>query len=322
VLARLKKRWRISDQWDAPLDPNFTGMGRVVTGYDGSYCFVTVRPGAYPWGNHDNAWRPSHIHLSLVGPAFATRLVTQLYFPDVGGTCADIAKTLKATDWRRLASGAGTKGPRWHDWCYLELADFDAAEFSTAGEGGTWTRGLLIRRRAADGELAFSTWCPAGTPITTLAKVQGHRWAIDTRLVPGVEPMGAIDAEHVALARAPQRLLDLADAVDAVGRHPAERRRGGDGACDHARGQVRLGREADVLRHGGLPQTSYIVGPALRQIQSAVDEGVAAPRDIGGEDADRSRAPHRCRQDARSRHPRTKSRSASAFQRLRSSKAC
>ncbi len=98
----------------------------------------------------------------------------------VGGTCADIAKTLKATDWRRLASGAGTKGPRWHDWCYLELADLEAAEFSTAGEGGTWTRGLLIRRRAADGELAFfSTWCPAGTPITTLAKVEGHRWAIE-----------------------------------------------------------------------------------------------------------------------------------------------
>jgi protocatechuate 3,4-dioxygenase, beta subunit len=70
------------DNWDAPLDPNFTGAGRVVTDAEGRYRFVTVRPGAYPWGNHRNAWRPAHIHLSLLGPAFATRLVTQLYFPD------------------------------------------------------------------------------------------------------------------------------------------------------------------------------------------------------------------------------------------------
>lgn len=70
------------DQWDAPHDPNFTGAGRVVTDAEGRYRFVSVRPGAYPWGNHRNAWRPAHIHLSLLGPAFATRLVTQLYFPD------------------------------------------------------------------------------------------------------------------------------------------------------------------------------------------------------------------------------------------------
>jgi protocatechuate 3,4-dioxygenase, beta subunit len=70
------------DQWDAPLDENFSGAGRVVTDDDGAYRYVTVRPGAYPWGNHHNAWRPAHIHLSLLGPAFATRLVTQMYFPD------------------------------------------------------------------------------------------------------------------------------------------------------------------------------------------------------------------------------------------------
>lgn len=70
------------DQWDAPIDPNFTGAGRCVTDDEGHYHYVTVRPGAYPWGNHHNAWRPSHIHLSLLGPAFATRLVTQMYFPD------------------------------------------------------------------------------------------------------------------------------------------------------------------------------------------------------------------------------------------------
>jgi protocatechuate 3,4-dioxygenase beta subunit len=70
------------DNWDAPLDPNFTGAGRVVTDAEGRYSYVTIRPGAYPWGNHKNAWRPGHIHLSLLGPAFSTRLVTQLYFPD------------------------------------------------------------------------------------------------------------------------------------------------------------------------------------------------------------------------------------------------
>jgi len=68
------------DQWDAPLDPNFTGVGRAVTDEAGRYRFVTVKPGAYPWGNHENAWRPAHIHFSLFGPAFATRLVTQCYF--------------------------------------------------------------------------------------------------------------------------------------------------------------------------------------------------------------------------------------------------
>jgi protocatechuate 3,4-dioxygenase beta subunit len=72
----------LRDQWDAPIDPNFTGAGRVITDADGRYRYVTVRPGAYPWGNHYNAWRPAHIHLSLMGPAFATRLVTQMYFPD------------------------------------------------------------------------------------------------------------------------------------------------------------------------------------------------------------------------------------------------
>ncbi|HZN74880.1 MAG TPA: protocatechuate 3,4-dioxygenase subunit beta [Micromonosporaceae bacterium] len=69
------------DQHPAPLDPNFTGVGRCLTGDDGSYRFVTVRPGAYPWRNHDNAWRPAHIHFSLFGRAFTHRLITQMYFP-------------------------------------------------------------------------------------------------------------------------------------------------------------------------------------------------------------------------------------------------
>ena len=70
------------DQWPAPLDPNFTGLGRTVTDSEGRYQFTTIKPGAYPWGNHYNAWRPAHIHFSLFGRAFTQRLVTQMYFPD------------------------------------------------------------------------------------------------------------------------------------------------------------------------------------------------------------------------------------------------
>ncbi|WP_019544615.1 protocatechuate 3,4-dioxygenase subunit beta [Streptomyces sulphureus] len=69
------------DDHPAPLDPNFTGVGRCLTGEDGAYAFTTIKPGAYPWRNHDNAWRPAHIHFSLFGTAFTQRLVTQMYFP-------------------------------------------------------------------------------------------------------------------------------------------------------------------------------------------------------------------------------------------------
>jgi protocatechuate 3,4-dioxygenase beta subunit len=71
-----------SDRWPAPLDPNFSGAGRCVTDNQGRYRFVTIKPGPYPWGNHHNAWRPAHIHFSLLGRAFAQRLMTQMYFPE------------------------------------------------------------------------------------------------------------------------------------------------------------------------------------------------------------------------------------------------
>jgi protocatechuate 3,4-dioxygenase beta subunit len=71
----------VNDQHPAPLDPNFTGSGRVVSDAQGRYKFTTVKPGAYPWANHHNAWRPAHIHLSVFGSAFTSRLVTQMYFP-------------------------------------------------------------------------------------------------------------------------------------------------------------------------------------------------------------------------------------------------
>jgi protocatechuate 3,4-dioxygenase beta subunit len=76
--GRYRHRW---DRFPAPLDPNFSGAGRCVTDDEGRYRFVTIKPGPYPWGNHYNAWRPAHIHFSLLGRAFTQRLVTQMYFP-------------------------------------------------------------------------------------------------------------------------------------------------------------------------------------------------------------------------------------------------
>jgi SRSO17 transposase len=97
----------------------------------------------------------------------------------IAGTARQIAESLPEAAWRRLSAGDGTKGERLHDWVYLELADLDAGDYDDALTG-VWTRGLLIRRKIADRDLAyFSTWAPAGTPIETLVRVEGHRWAIE-----------------------------------------------------------------------------------------------------------------------------------------------
>jgi SRSO17 transposase len=99
--------------------------------------------------------------------------------PEVAGTAEQIAKALPSEVWRRLSAGDGTKGPRLYDWAYVELADLEAEEYNE-DLTGLWTRGLLIRRTISDQDLAFfSTWCPAGTPIEELARVEGQRWAIE-----------------------------------------------------------------------------------------------------------------------------------------------
>ncbi len=99
--------------------------------------------------------------------------------PEVVGTAEQIAKALAPETWQRLSAGDGTKGARLYDWAYLELADLEAEEYNEHLTG-LWTRGLLIRRNLTDGDLAFfSTWCPAGTPIEILVRVEGRRWAIE-----------------------------------------------------------------------------------------------------------------------------------------------
>jgi SRSO17 transposase len=99
--------------------------------------------------------------------------------PAVAGTAEAIAADLDPSAWQRLSAGTGTKGERLYDWAYCELADLEPGE-DGATWTGLWTRGLLIRRSLADGELAFfSTWCPTGTGIATLVAVEGRRWAIE-----------------------------------------------------------------------------------------------------------------------------------------------
>ena len=104
----------VVDQHPAPLDPNFTGAGRTVTDKDGYYSFITVKPGAYPWGNHHNAWRPSHIHFSVFGQSFLSRLVTQMYFP--GDLSVSVRPDLQFGDGREGAQphGLGLRSGKHH----------------------------------------------------------------------------------------------------------------------------------------------------------------------------------------------------------------
>ena len=142
----------------------------------------------------------------------------------VAGKAAEIVATRRPSDWKRLSSGEGTKGPRLHDWCYIELADLEAQAPAVVANPGLWTRGLLIRRHIADGDLAFfSTWCPAGTSIETLVAVEGHRWAIEDSFETAKNEFGLDHNEsrswhgwhrHVSLAM-------LAFAMMAVIRHRA-----------------------------------------------------------------------------------------------------
>ena len=120
-----------------------------------------------PVSGPPSAFKPPRLdhHLAEAAPRRRLRLDPEIVPPPPAGA--------------RLSAGAGTKGPRLHDWCYLELADLEGEEFNHHSQV-LWTRGLLIRRNIANGDLAyFTTWCPAGTSIKTLVRVEGHRWAIE-----------------------------------------------------------------------------------------------------------------------------------------------
>jgi SRSO17 transposase len=141
----------------------------------------------FAWVAADSVYGVGDIEMALrrAGKGYVLGVSVNHHFgswqgkPPVAGTAEEIAGELGASSWQRLSAGDGTKGARLYDWAYCELADLDAAEYDDE-RTGVWTRGLLIRRNIADGDLAFfSTWCPAGTSIQTLVAVEGHRWAIE-----------------------------------------------------------------------------------------------------------------------------------------------
>ena len=141
----------------------------------------------FAWVTADTVYGTGAVEMALrragkgyvLGVAATSQFTSWGAKPPVAGTAAEIAGTLDASAWRRLSAGAGSKGERLFDWAYLELADLEAAEYNET-LAGLWTRGLLIRRNIADGDLAFfTTWCPAGTAMETLVAVEGRRWAIE-----------------------------------------------------------------------------------------------------------------------------------------------
>jgi protocatechuate 3,4-dioxygenase beta subunit len=125
------------DQHPAPLDPNFTGFGRCLTGPDGTYRFTTVKPGPYPWRNHHNAWRPAHIHFSVFGTAFTQRLVTQMYFPGDPLFALDpiFQSILDPVARQRLIAAYD------HDLTEPEYATGYRWDIVVCGAGRTWTEG-------------------------------------------------------------------------------------------------------------------------------------------------------------------------------------
>src|SRR6188474_3987149 len=141
----------------------------------------------FAWVAGDSIYGVSAVEMALrragkgyvLGVAATSQFTSWGAKPPVAGTAAEIAGALDPSAWQRLSAGAGSKGERLFDWAYLELADLEAAEYNET-LAGLWTRGLLIRRNIADGDLAFfATWCPAGTAIETLVAVEGRRWAIE-----------------------------------------------------------------------------------------------------------------------------------------------
>jgi SRSO17 transposase len=185
----------------------------------------------FPWVAADTVYGVGEVEMALrragkgyvLGVTGAHHVHSWGVLPTIAGTADEVAADLPSSAWRRLSAGEGTKGPRLHDWAYLQLAHLGAGEY-VAGAEGLWTRGLLVRRRLAEGDLAFfTTWCPAGTPIEALVAVEGRRWAIEDAFETAKNELGLDHNEtrswhgwhrHVSLVM-------LASAVLAVARHRA-----------------------------------------------------------------------------------------------------
>jgi len=186
---------------------------------------------AFSWVAADTVYGVGEIEMALrragkgyvLGVPSAHQVRSWGVRPMLFDTAENVARNLPEGAWQCLSAGEGTKGPRLHDWAYLPLAHLKADEYVDAAEA-LWTRGLLIRRHRADGELAyFSTWCPADTPIEALVAVEGHRWSIEDAFETAKNELGLDHNEtrswhgwhrHVSLVM-------LAFAVLAVTRHHA-----------------------------------------------------------------------------------------------------
>ena len=185
----------------------------------------------FSWVAADTAYGAGEVEMALrragkgyvLGVTGAHHVHSWGVLPTVAGTAEGVAGELPPSAWRRLSAGEGTKGPRLYDWAYLELAHLEADE-CVAGAEGLWTRGLLVRRRVADGELAFfTTWCPKGTPADVLVAVEGRRWTIEDAFESAKNELG-LDHNETRSWHGWHRhasLVMLAFAVLAVTRHRA-----------------------------------------------------------------------------------------------------
>ncbi len=187
----------------------------------------------FAWAAADSIYGVGEVEMALrrAGKGYVLGVTGKHQFsswgekPPIAGTAEEIATDLPPSAYQRLSAGDGSKGPRLYDWAYLDLADLEAAAEGYAGSYGLWTRGLLIRRHLTDQSLAFfTTWCPHGTPIEQLVRVEGCRWAIEDAFETAKTELGLAHNEtrswhgwhrHVSLVM-------LAFALLAVIRHRAD----------------------------------------------------------------------------------------------------
>lgn len=213
-----------------PAEVSFATKPRIAAGMIGRAIEAGV---PFAWVAADSVYGVGEVEMALrrAGKGYVLGVTGGHSFgswgkaPAVAGTAAEIAAALPASRYVRLSAGDGAKGPRLYDWAYLALADLDAEAEGYPGSHGIWTRGLLIRRSLTDQDLTFfATWCPQGTPIETLVKVEGTRWAIEDAFETAKNELGLDHNEtrswhgwhrHVALVL-------LAFALLAVLRHKAE----------------------------------------------------------------------------------------------------
>ena len=269
------------DQWPGALDPNFTGGGRTLTDDDGTYRFTTIKPGAYPWGNHPNAWRPAHIHFSVFGWAFTQRLVTQMYFPDDplffqdpilsavpdGGPPAargplrprrqraGVGARLPLGHRRARPGGHAVRGRRPVDDAHAgpDRRAVPAPGARRPGAGGTRSPPTTPTRCTLHGTVRDGAGAPVpdavvetwqwGGPFARCATGPDGDWEVRTRRPAAVATLdGTPQAPHLAISVFARGLLDRVVTRAYFDGRPGERRRSGARASPATRAPTLLAR--------------------------------------------------------------------------------